>query len=472
MQLLIAQKQGEQGKGESAVTLNNLDTATAEQKQQAINDYANAYAEVYGISLEQALVVAVDKAVNGAHYTQDGSSHIVINDESMKNAQDYMNTLAHEVTHGLEAQGVIGEKGEQGENYAELVGGYAEGNYEFALENAGLEEVNKGDTNLHIGNDSKVVMDTSEQFTKVEQSDTEVDYYLNKSEALDFDKELNNCHSQSSCDAVKDKYIAISEANQDKLEGVCQKEPLTCQAYYKELVEWGLDTANIPNWFPISPMSNEEAKAFVQQVNQQGLETIDKNSPAWTKFAAFAADPENQAMVLGLGRLGKDLVDLVKGSGKASTTVVKGGGADEVADLNQASKGIDGGDVGYGHISVKPETDLANELLAIGRVSDDVVDKLTPAQASRVKTIDNIIKENAKPHDFQGVAKELNGISTGFDHITEMKQSIRGLEKAIKGIEGSLKNPNLDKISRIALEKAHQRGQVVLDKMKSTLNGS
>ncbi|MER2499075.1 adhesin, partial [Vibrio neptunius] len=163
VQLLIAQKNGD-----AAVNINNLDSATAEQKQTAINDYAAAYSEVFGISIESALVIAVNKSIGGAHYIDEsGKSNIVLNDESMQNAQDYMSTLAHEVTHGLEKQGVIGDKGDQGENYAELVGSYAEGNYEFALENSGLGKVNKGNTNSHIGNDSALVRNNWETVKNV-----------------------------------------------------------------------------------------------------------------------------------------------------------------------------------------------------------------------------------------------------------------------------------------------------------------
>ncbi len=162
VQLLIAQK-----KGDAAVNINNLENSTDKQKQDAIYDYAEAYSEVFGISIESALVIAVNKSIGGAHYTGDKGSNIVLNDKAMKNAQDYMNTLAHEVTHGLEKQGIIGDKGDQGENYAELVGSYAEGNYEFALENSGLGKVNKGNTNAHIGNDSALVRNNWETVKNV-----------------------------------------------------------------------------------------------------------------------------------------------------------------------------------------------------------------------------------------------------------------------------------------------------------------
>ena len=96
---------------------------------------------------------------------------------------------------------------------------------------------------------------------------------------------------------------------------------------------------------------------------------------------------------------------------------------------------------------------------------------LTAAQSSRVKTISNVIKENAKPHDFAGVKKELKGIKGRYDHITEMKQSVRALDKAINGLKGSLKNPNLNNRARKKMEAAVKKGTNVRDKMNKTLNG-
>ncbi|WP_051680568.1 hemagglutinin repeat-containing protein [Vibrio rhizosphaerae] len=149
VEMLVASRNGK-----STVSLNNLNMATAAQKQQAINDYAVAYAQVFGISIESALVIAVDKSMGGAHYMGQNGSNIVINDAAMKNAQAYMRTLAHEVTHGLTAQGAVSDKGSSAlnEEYSDLIGGYAEDNFAFALEHAGLGDLNTGDVNNHIGN--------------------------------------------------------------------------------------------------------------------------------------------------------------------------------------------------------------------------------------------------------------------------------------------------------------------------------
>ncbi|ENS5562875.1 hemagglutinin repeat-containing protein [Vibrio cholerae] len=236
VQLLIAQK-----KGDAAVNINNLENATAQQKQDAINDYAAAYSEVFGISIESALVIAVNKSIGGAHYTGDKGSNIVLNDKAMKNAQDYMKTLAHEVTHGLEKQGIIGKKGEQGENYAELIGGYAEGNYEFALENSGLGKVNKGNTNVHIGNDSKAVVDASEQFKTVQKSGAEVDYYLTQPEArrkAELTEFLLNCTDSSCRDTEEFK------SKQKELVALNKKDEERDLAYKKACYSGGGEECN------------------------------------------------------------------------------------------------------------------------------------------------------------------------------------------------------------------------------------
>lgn len=96
---------------------------------------------------------------------------------------------------------------------------------------------------------------------------------------------------------------------------------------------------------------------------------------------------------------------------------------------------------------------------------------LTRAQQTATKKIDNIINNNAKPHDFEGVRKELQGIKTGFDHVTEMKNSVKALGGAIKSLQGSLNNPNLTSRQRAAIESTLKRANETFQKMKDTLNG-
>lgn len=79
----------------------------------------------------------------------------------------------------------------------------------------------------------------------------------------------------------------------------------------------------------------------------------------------------------------------------------------------------------------------------------DPIDSLTPAQRSSINKVDNIIKNNLTEGDFSGTLADLQGKPIPkpgggyWDHLTEMKQSYKGLSSAKKSIEGSLKNPNL-----------------------------
>ena len=62
--------------------------------------------------------------------------------------------------------------------------------------------------------------------------------------------------------------------------------------------------------------------------------------------------------------------------------------------------------------------------------------------------------------DYSGVERDIAGnpISNGrgsfFDHVKEMKDSYKGLKKAKRRLEGSLKNPNLDQCERAMLTDA------------------
>ena len=144
-----------QGNGENANILNDLANATPEQKQQAVNAYAKAYADVYDISIDEAKIVAVNSFTAGAHYSEDGSSSsIYVNDNAQNNALGYANTIGHEVTHAQIEQDTIRNRGseELNEAYSDLRGNYAEDNYGFSFANNGLGTVNTGITNNYVGN--------------------------------------------------------------------------------------------------------------------------------------------------------------------------------------------------------------------------------------------------------------------------------------------------------------------------------
>lgn len=138
----------------AAQILNNLDLANAEAKQYATEVYLQTYADVMGITIDEARVVAFEGGAKGNHLVQNGKTTVEINDAETTNGSDATNTIVHEGTHAAINQGRIGDKGEFEEQYAGLVGNYAEDSFKFVLENYGLGEYKSGDVNQHIGNDS------------------------------------------------------------------------------------------------------------------------------------------------------------------------------------------------------------------------------------------------------------------------------------------------------------------------------
>ncbi|MBN6149233.1 hypothetical protein JR065_02670 [Xanthomonas sp. AmX2] len=66
---------------------------------------------------------------------------------------------------------------------------------------------------------------------------------------------------------------------------------------------------------------------------------------------------------------------------------------------------------------------------------------------------------------------ELKGEKTGYDHVTEMKNSVTALKGAVKNLEGSMNNPSLTAGQRTAIEGAFKRTTETMDKMTRALSG-
>ncbi len=99
------------------------------------------------------------------------------------------------------------------------------------------------------------------------------------------------------------------------------------------------------------------------------------------------------------------------------------------------------------------------------------VASLTRSQHQAIKKTNNIVDDNAKPHDFDGAAKELRGIEIGFDHVTEMQNSLKGLSSAAKSLRGSLNNPSLSKGQRVRIQRTLDKADEKIAKMKEALGG-
>ncbi|MFT6791397.1 MAG: hypothetical protein ACJA04_000599 [Cellvibrionaceae bacterium] len=173
--------------GKHAQALNNPD-ATPEQKRDALNVYAATYADTFDISIEKAMLIAVDQFNNngemvaGIHYTQNGKSVIVINDNAQQNGLGFAKTLGHEMTHAQIVQGTIRDRGEDvdgkdlNEDYSKVRGEYAEDLYGFSFSQNDLGEVDTGITNTHQNNNSsQIINDNHAKLVKDNPQDA--DFY-------------------------------------------------------------------------------------------------------------------------------------------------------------------------------------------------------------------------------------------------------------------------------------------------------
>lgn len=112
------------------------------------------------------------------------------------------------------------------------------------------------------------------------------------------------------CQNVIDKWKKISDEQSAEIDQKLKDNPLEALVIDKEVAKGGYDMTQRPGWLGnvgAEVMTSDEAKVYVQQWNGRDLTKIDVNSPEWTKFAVFASDPENQAMLVSGGLLVKDI---------------------------------------------------------------------------------------------------------------------------------------------------------------------
>jgi RHS repeat-associated protein len=95
----------------------------------------------------------------------------------------------------------------------------------------------------------------------------------------------------------------------------------------------------------------------------------------------------------------------------------------------------------------------------------------TNVQTQRVRDINNIVAHGGNRKDYEGVWNELHGRETGFDHVTEMRNNLRGLKSSIKSVRNSLRNPNITNTQRKSLERTLRRGERESRKMERALRG-
>lgn len=123
--------------------------------------------------------------------------------------------------------------------------------------------------------------------------------------------------------------------------------------------------------------------------------------------------------------------------------------------------GVDESTAEFVLIKAKEEEQAREE-----RENSGEVENLSRAQKRNLETLDNIVEGHLKESDFSGTLRDLQGKPVPkpgggyWNHLKEMKDSYKGLNKIKKGLEGSLKNPNLNETERKILQEA-------LDKVNS-----
>jgi filamentous hemagglutinin len=141
--------------------------------------------------------------------------------------------------------------------------------------------------------------------------------WLSLEQSLTFDKEMSDCRKSGNpdCQGVIDKWKQVSDKQSAETDQRLKDDPLRALGEDKELVQGGIEVTQRPDWLShigLDVMSNDEAKAYIQEWNGQDLAKIDVNSPKWASFALFISDPENQAAVASVAVLGKSLIGLAK----------------------------------------------------------------------------------------------------------------------------------------------------------------
>ena len=105
-----------------------------------------------------------------------------------------------------------------------------------------------------------------------------------------------------------------------------------------------------------------------------------------------------------------------------------------------------------------------------------VANTLTDAQKSRLNALDNTINDHLTEGDFSGTLRDLqgnpvpNGKGGYFDHLGEMQDSYKSLQKIKKALEGSLRNPNLSDVDRALLQEGLDKANYYIIRIEELSN--
>ncbi|WP_375084013.1 DUF637 domain-containing protein [Providencia sp. SKLX074055] len=153
--------------------------------------------------------------------------------------------------------------------------------------------------------------------------------------AMDFDRNMQKCAGNTSCEATQiKKYAMFSIINSGNLDLEITNNPLVTQDITKTRISNAFDLAKRPYWasyLGFDVMQNDLAKQYLMYWNSQDLNKINAKTPGWTKAAVLISDPEIQASVVSLGWIGKQLIQ------KSAFTISKLG-SDEITSVIKSTQ--------------------------------------------------------------------------------------------------------------------------------------
>ncbi|MDE7389576.1 MAG: hypothetical protein K2M82_01335 [Lachnospiraceae bacterium] len=93
---------------------------------------------------------------------------------------------------------------------------------------------------------------------------------------------------------------------------------------------------------------------------------------------------------------------------------------------------------------------------------------LSRTQAKNIEKLNNLVNDHLKETDFSGTLRDLQGdpVPDGkggyWNHLQEMLDTYRGLNKVYDALGRNLKNPNLSDSARTSLREAYQTAEEYL----------
>nr|WP_253816141.1 hemagglutinin repeat-containing protein [Vibrio coralliilyticus] len=171
--------------GKSVDILENKQNYSVEEYDQALNQYAQAYASVYGVTIESAKAVATEK-FQGMTYSNSAQgkatdSRVSIDYNNNDGATGVAETMGHEAAHVRIDQGQTRlREGELAEEYADTFGEYSADGMEFSAGSYTNVQLNnpKTDNGKLIGN-TQLINNTTEMYQDINldaQGDGVVNY--------------------------------------------------------------------------------------------------------------------------------------------------------------------------------------------------------------------------------------------------------------------------------------------------------